>query len=122
MIRKATSMIISISIQMIVVVLIIMFLYSAGVKGYEFGLSIFTPSSVDSEPGKDIMVIIEEDLSDIDIAKLLEEKGLILDSKAFFIQSKLYMVDLNPDSYTLNTSMTSEKILEVLGTNREEKE
>lgn len=114
MIRKATSMIISISIQMIIVVLIIMFVYSAGVKGFEFGLSVFTPSSVDQAPGKDIMVIIEEDATDLEIARLLEEKGLILDYKVFLIQTKLYMAEISPDSYTLNTSMTSEEMLEIL--------
>lgn len=122
MIRKATSMIISISIQMIIVVLIVMVVYSAGVKGFEFGLSVFTPSSVDPLPGKDIMVIIEEDATDMEIAKLLEEKGLILDYKVFFIQQKLYMTDISPDSYTLNTSMTSEDILEFFTTNQVEKE
>lgn len=122
MIRKATSMIISISIQMIMVVLIIMFVYSAGVKGFEFGLSVFTPSSIAPAPGKDIMVIVEEGASDLEIAKLLEEKGLISDYKVFLIQAKLYMADMNPDSYTLNTSMTSEKMIEIMAANQEEKE
>lgn len=115
MIRKTAGLIISISLQMIVCALVIIVLYDAGTKGFAFGQSIFTPSAVASEAnGRDVIVIVEKDASDVDVAKLLESKGLIEDYKVFWIQTKLYEATLYPGTYTLNTSMTSEEMLQIL--------
>lgn len=115
MIRKTAGMIISISLQMIVCALVIIVLYDAGTKGFAFGQSIFAPSAVASEAnGKDVIVIVEKDASDMDVAKLLESKGLIQDYKVFWVQAKLYEATLYPGTYTLNTSMTSEEMLQIL--------
>ncbi len=115
MIRKTAGMIISISLQMIVCAVVIIFLYDAGVKGFAFGESIFSPEAVSSQGnGKDMIVIVEEGASDLDVAKLLESKGLIRDYKVFLVQAKLYQATLYPGTYTLNTSMTSEEMLEIL--------
>lgn len=115
MIRKTAGMIISISLQMIVCALVIIVLYDTGIKGFEFGQSIFSQEAVASEAnGKDMIVIVEEDASEVDVAKLLENKGLIKDYKVFWIQSKLYKATLYPGTYTLNTSMTSEEMLQIL--------
>ncbi len=115
MVRKTAGMIISISLQMIVCALIIIALYDTGVKGFEFGQSIFSQTAVASEAnGKDMIVIVEEDASEADVAKLLENKGLIEDYKVFWIQAKLYNATLYPGTYTLNTSMTSEEMLQIL--------
>ncbi|MBP3542814.1 MAG: endolytic transglycosylase MltG, partial [Lachnospiraceae bacterium] len=61
-----------------------------------------------------MIVIVEEDASEADVAKLLENKGLIEDYKVFWIQAKLYNATLYPGTYTLNTSMTSEEMLHIL--------
>lgn len=108
-------MIISVSLQMIVCAVAVILIYDAGVKGFAFGESIFTPEAVSSKAnGKDMIVIVEEDASDLEVAKLLQSKGLIKDYKVFFVQAMLYRSDLQPGTYTLNTSMTSEEILELL--------
>lgn len=115
MVRKTAGMIISISLQMLICVLVVIFLYDAGVKGFALGESIFAPQAVSSEGnGRDMIVIVEEGSSDLDVAKLLENKGLIEDYKVFLVQAKLYQADLYPGTYTLNTSMTSEEMLEIL--------
>lgn len=116
MVRKAAGMIISISMQMIICALVIILLYNAGVKGFEFGESVFSPTAVSAEPGRDMIVIIEEDASAMEVAKLLEDKGLINDYKVFFVQALLYKAEFQPAAYTLNTSMTSEDMIEVLTT------
>ena len=115
MIRKAAGMIISISLQMIVCVIAVILIYDAGNKGFAFGESIFTPEAVSSKAnGKDLLVIVEEGASDLDVARLLESKGLIKDYKVFLVQAKLYKAEMHPGTYTLNTSMTSEEMLELL--------
>lgn len=117
MVRKTAGMIISISIQMIVCALVIIVLYHTGVKGYEFGQAVFSREAVASEKnGKDMIVIVEKDASEADVAKLLESKGLVKDDKVFWLQAKLYKAELYPGTYTLNTSMTSEEMLQILMT------
>ncbi len=115
MIRKAAGLIISISLQMIVCALVVIFLYDAGVKGFAFGESIFSNAAVSSPSnGRDMIVIIEKGASDLDVAKLLESKGLIEDYKVFLVQTVLYKATLYPGTYTLNTSMTPEEMLDIL--------
>lgn len=114
MVRKTAGMIISISFQMIVCALVVILLYDAGMKGFQFGESVFSTKAVSEAPGKDMIVIVENGASDMDVAKLLESKGLILDSKVFFVQAKLYKAHMHPGTYTLNTSMTSEEILDII--------
>lgn len=117
MIRKTAGMIISISVQMIVCALVIIALYHTGVRGFEFGQAIFSQEAVASEAnGKDMIVIVEEGASETEVAKLLKSKGLIKDDKVFWVQAKLYKAKLYPGTYTLNTSMTSEEMLQILMT------
>ena len=51
-----------------------------------------------------------------EIAKLLESRGLITDSRTFQIQLKLTGYDdkLKPGTYELNTSMTPRRIMKIL--------
>ena len=115
MIRKAAGLIISISLQMIVCALVVIFLYDAGVKGFAFGGSIFSNAAVSSPGnGRDMIVKKKKGASDLDVAKLLESKGLIEDYKVFLVQTVLYKATLYPGPYTLNTSMTPEEMLDIL--------
>lgn len=114
MIRKAAGMIISITTQIIICVLVVILVYHAAVKGFEFGVSVFSPTAVSEAPGQDMIVIVEEGASALDVGKLLETKGLIKDEKVFFVQAILYKAHFYAGTYTLNTSMTSDQILEIL--------
>ena len=114
MVRKAAGMIISITVQIIICVLVVILIYNGAVKGFEFGISIFSSAAMTEAPGQDMIVIIEEGASAWDVGNLLEKKGLIQDEKIFFIQAILYKANLQAGTYTLNTSMTPEQILEIL--------
>lgn len=122
MVRKAAGMIISISVQLIFLVIVIMLVYHAGAKGFEFGQDIFAPQAMAAPPGQDMIVIIESGDSAMDVGKLLENKGLIKDKLVFFVQSKLYKTEFYPGTYTLNTSMTSEEMLEIFTETSDEEE
>lgn len=114
MVRKIAGAVISISLKLIVAVLVVMLLVNAGQRAYQFGLQVFNPVPVSQQPGKDMIVIIEENDSDMEVAKRLESKGLISDAYVFYIQAKLYRAELYAGTYTLNTSMTSEEMLEIM--------
>lgn len=114
-INKITTTIISISVKLIVYALIVLLLYEAVARGYAFGHEIFYAEAVDDEPGRDVVVQMEEDESVSEAAKYLARVGLIKSEFAFIFQSKFYDYDtIYPGMYTLNTSMTSKEILQLL--------
>ncbi|MBQ9766215.1 MAG: aminodeoxychorismate lyase [Lachnospiraceae bacterium] len=122
MIRKMSMTIISASIKFAIALLVLAGLYYVGTKGYEFGVSIFSPVAMDEAPGKVIEVTFDKGTAGREAGKILEEKGLIKDSLVFFIQSKLYGYEIAEGTYELNTSMTSEEILMMIGFDEETEE
>lgn len=105
-----------VSFSLLVMLLIIVGLIKLANFCYDFGYRVFTETSVDSEPGRDVTVQVTADMSENDIGKLLEEKGLIRDSNLFYAQLKLstYSGKLLPGTYTLNTSMTAKDMMAVM--------
>lgn len=114
-INKITTTIIGISVKLLVYALIILLLYEAVARGYAFGHEIFFAEAVDEAPGQDMVVQIDSKESVSDAAQFLAHKGLIKSEFAFIFQSKFYDYDtIYPGTYTLNTSMTSKEILQLL--------
>ncbi|WP_026890568.1 endolytic transglycosylase MltG [Lacrimispora aerotolerans] len=121
-INKVTGAVIAISIRLILLALIVLLLYEGVTKGYEFGHDIFYASAMEAEPGQDKEIKVEKGTSIAGVAKLLKEKGLIANEYSLIIQAKFFNYKANPGSYTLNTSMTSRDILQMMNENTEEKE
>jgi len=108
----------------LVILAVICIMKYAG-KAYDFGYRIFAEEPMSAEPGRDITVVVTNDDSQSDIYQMLEDKGIIRDHQLFNIQKKLssYKGDIEPGSYDLNTSMTTDEILMVLvGTEEEDEE
>lgn len=101
---------------------VILLLIYAGVRlsavGYDFGYRVFTEPAMTSGEGRDVIVQVYEDGSARDLAKSLEDKGLVRDSNLFYLQYKLsaYSGKLVPGIYTLNTSMTSKDMIVLMST------
>lgn len=121
-INKVTGAVIAISIRLILLALIVLLLYEGVTKGYEFGHEIFYASAMEEKPGRDIDIKVEKGDSIASVAKLLKEKGLITNSYSLMIQAKFFNYKANSGSYTLNTSMTSRDILQMMNENTEKKE
>jgi UPF0755 protein len=68
---------------------------------------------MEDAPGEDILVQVQEGTSSMELAKLLEQKGLIRDAKLFYIRLKLsaYRNSIEPGIYILNTSMTPKEMM-----------
>jgi UPF0755 protein len=64
------------------------------------------------------MVLVKEDMSQKEVAQMLEEKGLVRDYRLFLLQLKLsaYSGKLVPGVYTLNTSMEPKEMMVVMAT------
>lgn len=116
MIKDIAMSFIGFVIRAVILVLLVLGLYRAGQKAYDFGFRIFTEKPMTPEPGRDVAVTIVRGDSVMDVAEMFEEKGLIRDTKLFYIQKKcsVYDGDIKPGFYTLNTSMTAEDMFAII--------
>lgn len=121
-INRITGAIIGLSIRLIFLALFILLLHEGVTRGYEFGHEIFYASAVEPAPGRDKTVTVKEGTDLIQTARLLNDRGLIANEYSFIIQARFFNYKINPGSYTLNTSMTSREILQMMNGNTGKKE
>ncbi len=98
-------------------VAIIVVVFRLAVSAYDFGYQVFADMPVSE--------VVSEGQSSRELAKILEQKGLINNSYVFFIQEQLsddYKGKIQPGTYELSTAMSSEEMLEVLCHVEEEEE
>lgn len=71
----------------------------------------------ESTQGEDVVVVIPEGAATKQIAKILEEKGLIQFPSAFVkrVKESEYRGSLQPGEFTLNTGMSTKEMIEILG-------
>lgn len=103
-------------IRAVVLIACVVLVINIGKKAYDFGFRIFTEGPVAEAPGRDIIMSVEKGEGLKAIAEKLEEKGITSDWALFFIQAKLseYKGSIDPGTYTLNNSMTTDEIMAVL--------
>lgn len=103
-------------IRAVVLIACVVLVINIGKKAYDFGFRIFTEGPVAEAPGRDIVMSVEKGEGLKAIAEKLEEKGITSDWALFFIQAKLseYKGSIDPGTYTLNNSMTTDEIMAVL--------
>ena len=123
-VSQILSTILSALIKIAVAIWIVNFIYTKTIAAYDFGYRVFTEEAVSPAPGRDVTVSIVEGKSVKDIAKLLEEKGLVRDYKLAFIQiyASEHRKEMEPGVYTLNTSMTVEDMCTAMCPSLEEAE
>lgn len=80
---------------------------------YDYGYRLFTEPAMEEKPGRDVLVQVKEGMSDREVAKLMEEKGLVRDANLFYVQVILsdYKDAIQPGVYTLNTSMEPKELM-----------
>ena len=113
-INRVTGTVIGISGKLILYALVILLLAEGVTRGYAFGHSLFYESSVEQAPGRDIVVTVPDGQSDSDTIHELKKDGLIDNELAMRVQMKFYDYEIHPGTYTLNTSMSSKKMLQIL--------
>ena len=109
-------------IKIAIAVLIVVGVYNLSASAYDFGYRIFSESPIDEDPGYTITVSITDGKSIGDIGDILEEKGLIRDSRLFLFQEffSSYHGDLKPGTYELSTAMTPDEMMGVMAYTEEE--
>ena len=115
---------VTVVLKVVFAVLVVMFVYKGAMLAYDYGYRVFAEEPVDSAPGFDMDVTIEEGMDAKAIGQLLESKGLIKDGTLFYLQNILskYKGDLKAGDYVLNTSMTTEEMMAVLSGEATEEE
>lgn len=103
-------------LNILIMVLIAFVVLQLAAAAYDIGYRIFTEPAMESEPGRDVMVEIEQGMSAWELGTELEEKGLVDNHFLFTIQLTLfsYAKDIKPGMYTLNTSMTAKELMEAM--------
>ena len=112
--RKLAGTILSVSCKMLLFVLVVFLLIFVGRGLYGFGQKIFREEALtSSEYAYSKEITIPEGKSVMDVAEILEEEGMIEDSKLFFVQVLLsdYYKKFVPGTYTISTDMKPTEIM-----------
>lgn len=116
-ILKGIMATIQVLVNIIVYTVLILAIAKIAFWTYHFSYQIYGNVTVESAPGRDVTVEIEEQEGTMEIASDLYEKETVIDKYSFFIRMKLTTGKkrpILPGTYTLNTSMTYEEILDIL--------
>jgi len=108
--KQVTGAVFNMIFRLVLSIIIILVVYRLAMYSYHLGYMVFADVAKEAEPGRD---------STMDVAKTLENRGLIDDARVFFLQEMLseYRGKIQPGVYTLNTSMTAEKMLAEMAAN-----
>ena len=103
-------------IKVVVIAAAIIFIFRGATGAYEFGYRVFADEPMSVTGGRTITVGISEAMKIKDIAKMLEEKGLIEDANLFIVQALLsaHHNEIVPGIYDLSTSMTAQEMIAVM--------
>lgn len=109
-------------VKIVVFILVIMVVYRLGSMAYAYGERIFGEPPMESAPGTDIVITVGSEDSVKDIAENLKEAGLIRDAGLFVLQERLagYKEGVKAGTYTLNTSMTPEELIQTMAASSDE--
>lgn len=111
--------------KIVIWAIIIMVVYKYAIYGYSFGFQVFSDRPVaTASTGVVINVPILEGKSNMEIARLLKEKGLIEDANVFYVQLLLsdYKDEIKPGIYDLSTTMTAEEMIKLMAEDPNETE
>ena len=111
-------------VKIVVIILVIMVVYRLGSMAYSYGERIFGEPPMESAPGTDIVITVGSEDSVRDIADNLKAAGLIRDAGLFVLQERLagYKEGVKAGTYTLNTSMTPEELIQTMAAYSDEGE
>ena len=111
--KQVTGAVFNMIFRLVLSIIIILVVYRLAMYSYHLGYMVFADVAKEAEPGRDITIAVDTEDSTMDVAKTLENRGLIDDARVFFLQEMLseYRGKIQPGVYTLNTSMTAEKML-----------
>lgn len=120
--RKVVISVFSTVSKIVLAIIIVMLVYKWSMLAYDYGQRVFNEPPMSAGSGRSVSVVINEGDTAKEIADMLEKKGLIRDAALFRIQEKLsaYKDEMLPGTYELNTSMTTEEMMQIMSMQAEE--
>ena len=117
MIKKILLSVLNFIFRVSVAAAVVVLVYRLAMYSYHFGYMVFADASMEPSPGRDIIVTIDSTENIMDVGRILKSRGLISDEKIFMVQERLsdFHGKLVPGTYTLNTSMKSGEMLQIMG-------
>ena len=108
--------------KIVLAIIIVMLVYKWSMTAYEYGQRVFNEPPMSVGSGRTATVVVSEGDTAKEIGAKLEKSGLIRDATLFRIQEMLsaYKDELMPGTYELNTSMTTEEMMEIMSMQVEE--
>ncbi|MBF0994661.1 MAG: endolytic transglycosylase MltG [Lachnospiraceae bacterium] len=113
-IKKTGAFALGTTARLVILTLIIFATIRYATLGYSYGYQIFAQKAQsEGQNAKTVTVTVEEGQSVKQIAKMLQEKGLIHDARLFRLQEYFsdYHKKLKPGVYELNTAMKPEEMM-----------
>lgn len=100
-------------LKVVAVAVAVFLIYRGAVSCYDYGYRVFTEPAMSAGEGRTVQVTVTEDMSPLEIGKLMESKGLSRDGRLFALQYLLseYREDVKPGTFEVKTSMTAEEIM-----------
>ncbi len=111
---KITSFILKLLVNIFVYIVIILLTINFSRIAYDFTYQLYGPVTVDAAPGTDMIFVIQDGDSTMNVATKLENQLLVKNKYAFYLKSKLQKVVIMPGSYALNSSMTYDEIINII--------
>ena len=121
-ISQILSTILSALVKIAIAIWLVNFIYTKTMAAYDFGYRVFTEPAISPAPGREVKISITEGKKPMEIAKLLEEKGLVRDHNLAFLQilASPYREGMEPGVYTVTTAMTTDEILKAMNPSESE--
>ena len=108
--------------KIVFAIIIVMLVYKWSLTAFEYGQRVFNEPPMSAGSGRTVMFVVNEGDTAKEIGDNLEKNGLIRDAALFRIQEMLsaYKDEMKPGTYELNTSMTTEEMMEIMSMEVEE--
>ncbi len=115
--NKSVRMIVSISLNAVIIVLGTWIIFSVATTGYSFGRNIFDEKAVStSENAREVEITIEDKVAPKALAKQLYNLGLAEDEQIIYFQIILsdYKDKFVGGTYNLNTGMKPSEMFQIM--------
>ena len=103
-------------------VIIVILLMQAFNFSYNFSYDVFSNTVYNAKDDREIVVTVGAGSSSMEIASLLEEKGVVESKYVAFVRSKITKATVIPGTYVLKPSMTIDEIYTILSNAEQEEE
>ncbi len=115
-VRQIIISVISAIVKIAILIYLITYITKWTATAYDFGYRIFTEEPVSIGEGVSYSVTFEKGASVRNLAKTLEEYGLIRDANLFYVQylASDYRNNLVPGTYELSSGMDSQQMMEIM--------